>query len=101
MSDNQTNDDSGDDSRTEVVNGLRELADFIEQNEVPVPRRNTNATAELLTPLEVAELLRVNISTVYRRIREGTLPAVRLGYAPQDPLRIPADELHAQLYGGR
>lgn len=60
---------------------------------------STNATPELLTPAEVAELLRCDRSTVYRRIREGTLPAVRLGWAPQDPLRIPADELHEQLYG--
>lgn len=35
--------------------------------------------AELLTVAEVAELLRVSTMTVYRLIRSGDLPAVRVG----------------------
>ncbi|MGH3440630.1 MAG: helix-turn-helix domain-containing protein [Nitriliruptorales bacterium] len=34
---------------------------------------------ELLTVAEVAELLRVSTMTVYRLIRTGDLPAVRVG----------------------
>ncbi len=34
---------------------------------------------ELLTVAEVAELLRVSTMTVYRLIRTGELPAVRVG----------------------
>lgn len=34
---------------------------------------------ELLTVAEVAELLRVSTMTVYRLIRSGELPAVRVG----------------------
>lgn len=37
--------------------------------------------AEWLTPDEAAELLRVNRETIYRQIRRGALPAVRVGRA--------------------
>lgn len=36
-------------------------------------------TEELLTVAEVAEMLRVSTMTVYRLIRTGELPAVRVG----------------------
>ena len=38
-------------------------------------------TDALLTPHEAATLLRVTPSTVYRWVRDGSLPAVRLGHA--------------------
>ena len=53
----------------------------------------TPATAEtdFLTVAEVAARLRVSEPTVYRRIADGTLAAVRLGAA--GPIRIPVAEL--------
>lgn len=47
----------------------------------------------LLTPTEVARALRVSRGTVYRRIKDGSLLAVRLGNG-FGPLRIPERELH-------
>jgi excisionase family DNA binding protein len=38
-----------------------------------------SATGALLTAEEVAELLRVPLSWVYRAAREGSLPSVRCG----------------------
>ncbi len=39
----------------------------------------TSPTPNLLLPSEVAEVLRVSKMTVYRLIKSGTLPAVRIG----------------------
>jgi excisionase family DNA binding protein len=50
-----------------------------------------------LTVPEVAARLRVSKPTVYRRIWDGILPAVRVGNSPTSPLRIPSDELEAWL----
>ena len=58
----------------------------------------TTATPRLLTVAEAAERLRVSKPTIYRRIGDGTLPAVRLGNA-FGPLRILEDELEAWLLG--
>ncbi len=59
----------------------------------------TAATSEtrLLTVPEVAERLRVSRPTVYRRIAEGSIPAVRIGER-SGPLRIPENELREWLY---
>ncbi|EGD51739.1 DNA binding domain protein, excisionase family [Thermoanaerobacter ethanolicus JW 200] len=45
------------------------------------------------TVKEVAELLKVNIHTVYRWVREGRLPAIKIG----DLVRIPESELNKFL----
>jgi excisionase family DNA binding protein len=50
--------------------------------------------ATLLTPLEVAEILRISRSTIYRWIRAGTIPLIRL---PSGDVRIDEDELDAWL----
>ena len=47
---------------------------------------------------EVAHRLRQSESTIGRKIREGELPAVRLGHGPRSPLRIDAGELEAWLF---
>ena len=39
----------------------------------------SHAKARFLTVAEVAELMRVSTMTVYRLIKEGDLPAVRVG----------------------
>lgn len=39
----------------------------------------SNARAQLLTPSEVAEMLRVSSMTVYRLIKSGELRAARIG----------------------
>lgn len=39
------------------------------------------AKARFLTAQEVADLLRVSTMTVYRLIKAGSLPAVRVGHA--------------------
>jgi excisionase family DNA binding protein len=60
----------------------------------------TAATHEtrLLTVPEVAERLRVSRPTVYRRIAEGELPALRI-VAGFGPLRVDEAELERWLYG--
>jgi excisionase family DNA binding protein len=50
----------------------------------------------LLTVAEVAAALRVDVSTVYRAVREGRLRAVRLG-GPGSSVRIPASALEELL----
>lgn len=49
-------------------------------------------TTSLLSPAEVARRLGVGRMTVYRRIADGSLPAVRIS-GDAGPLRVPADEL--------
>jgi excisionase family DNA binding protein len=48
--------------------------------------------SNLLTVAEVAQRLNVSKPTVYRRIWEGQIPALRIG-EQIGPLRVPADEL--------
>lgn len=48
---------------------------------------------ELLTPREVAETMRVSTMTVYRLVKSGELPAIRVG----KHLRIRAADLAAYL----
>ena len=55
------------------------------------------ATPSLLTPAEVARRLRQDRATIYRKIRAGVLPAVRLNDG-RGALRVPEDELAAWLY---
>ena len=55
-----------------------------------------NAKRSLLSPAEIAELLGVHRASVYRRIQDGSLPALRLG-GEYGPLRIRAEELEAWL----
>lgn len=50
---------------------------------------------QLLTAAEVADQLRVSTMTIYRLIRSGELPAVRVGRN----YRVRADELAAYLEG--
>ena len=50
-----------------------------------------------LSPAEAAELFGVKRETIYRHVRRGLLPAVRLGGS----IRIPADALTAALEGTR
>jgi excisionase family DNA binding protein len=56
-------------------------------------------TPELLTIDEAAHALRQSRETVYRRIRSGELPAVRIGCGPRAPIRISSFELACWLYG--
>ncbi len=56
---------------------------------------------ELLRVGEVAARLRCTPEVVRRKIRSGELPALRLGRGRRAPLRVPADELDAWLYGAR
>jgi excisionase family DNA binding protein len=51
----------------------------------------TAAKSRYLSPAEAAEQLGMSISSVYRAIELGTLPAFRL--RPMGALRIPADAL--------
>ncbi len=52
---------------------------------------------EFLTVAEVAARLRCSPVTVYRRIHDGSIPAVRIGN-DVGLLRIPARELEARLF---
>lgn len=54
------------------------------------------APPRLLTVTETADLARVAKTTVYRWIRAGELPAIRLGGS----IRIPRDELEDLLTTG-
>jgi len=55
-------------------------------------------TAKLLTVDEVAEILRVSPSSVYRRIQAGELPAVKLGHRQ---VRIKQEDLDAYIEAHR
>ena len=48
---------------------------------------------ELLTPLEVADAMRVSTMTVYRLVKSGQIPAIRVG----KHLRIRVADLNAYL----
>jgi len=56
--------------------------------------------SRFLTVGETARRLNVSPATIYRRVHEGQIPAIRVG---QDigPIRIDRDELEAWLYGSR
>ena len=51
------------------------------------------ATARFLTVQEVADLMRVSTMTVYRIIKSGELPAVRVGRS----FRVPERTVHDYL----
>ncbi|HSJ58377.1 MAG TPA: helix-turn-helix domain-containing protein [Anaerolineae bacterium] len=53
----------------------------------------TSEAQSFLTPQEVSELLRVSVYTVRRWIKEGTLPAYKVGRG----WRIHESEMHAWL----
>jgi excisionase family DNA binding protein len=53
----------------------------------------SHARARFLTPKEVADLLRVSPMTVYRLIKSGELPAVRVGKA----FRVREDDMDAYI----
>ncbi|HLB62764.1 MAG TPA: helix-turn-helix domain-containing protein [Actinomycetota bacterium] len=55
--------------------------------------RRPLSEAQLATVSEVAALLRVSRMTVYRLIRQGDLPAVRIGRG----YRIPEDDVDRYL----
>jgi excisionase family DNA binding protein len=58
----------------------------------------TIESQKLLSPAEVALRLGVSKITVYRRISDGSLPAVRLGgNGASTPLRVPAGAVEAWL----
>jgi excisionase family DNA binding protein len=50
-----------------------------------------------LTVTQVAEQLQLSEVSVRRKIRDGTIPAIRLTAHGRGALRIPEHELHAQL----
>jgi excisionase family DNA binding protein len=54
-------------------------------------------TRPLLSPAEVAERLGVSRKSVYRLVRSGELPAVKIGHA----VRVDPDELEQYIYGGQ
>jgi excisionase family DNA binding protein len=56
----------------------------------------TNATpeTEFLTVAEFAERLRLSAPTVYRRVQDGTIPAVRL--TETGAIRIPRDVIESR-----
>jgi excisionase family DNA binding protein len=58
-----------------------------------------NVHGSLLTVAEAARWTRLSEKTVRRRIAAGDLLAVRVGSSPRAPIRVPADELEAWLFG--
>ena len=55
----------------------------------------TTAMEPLLTPQEVAEILRVSVDTVYGHARNGLLPSVRIG----NSVRFRAEDIRAVVEG--
>jgi len=53
---------------------------------------------KLLTVGQVAERLQVSKWSVYRRVAERQIPAVKLGTGPRSPLRVDERELERWLY---
>lgn len=61
---------------------------------------STSMLPALLTIPEAAEFCRVSRKTMYRRVRSGEVPAVRVGASDRTrAIRIRRDELEAWLYG--
>lgn len=58
-------------------------------------------SAELMTPAEAAQALRVSASSIYRAVKKGEIRAVRLTDGKRGALRIPASEVEAKLTGER
>jgi excisionase family DNA binding protein len=56
-----------------------------------------SAQTTYLTVADVAERLQLSEVSVRRKIREGTIPAVRLSRAGRGALRVPEHELEAWL----
>jgi excisionase family DNA binding protein len=57
---------------------------------------DAQTSQRLLTVQEVAQRLRLSRGTIYKHVRTGVIPAVRLGDAGAS-LRIPEDELEQAL----
>jgi hypothetical protein len=51
----------------------------------------------LWTAKELAYAWRQSPETIRRKVAAGQLPSIRLGSGPRTPIRIPLDELEAQL----
>ncbi len=60
----------------------------------------TSEHQRYLTPQEAAEVVRTSRKTIYRRIADGSLPAVRIGDGKRAPVRIHPDDLDAYLARG-
>jgi len=60
-----------------LVGGLS--AGVVAASSRPLPVGAQEAAGKLLTVAEVADLLRINKSTVYRMAKQGRLPATRVG----------------------
>jgi excisionase family DNA binding protein len=58
----------------------------------------TRSSETLLTVKQAASRLQVSKWTVYRRVADGQLPAVKLGEAPRSPIRIIEREFDLWLY---
>ena len=56
-----------------------------------------NPGQRFYTAAELAELLRVDVVTIYRAVRDGTLDPVRL--RPTGPMRFPAGDVEEILEG--
>jgi excisionase family DNA binding protein len=54
---------------------------------------------EFLCVGEVALRLRQSEATVRRKIREGSIPALKIGTGPRAAIRVDSDELERWLYG--
>ena len=52
---------------------------------------------EFLTPRELALLLNLSTDMVYNLLREGELPAIRLGTGKRQVWRIPSEEFRRYL----
>jgi excisionase family DNA binding protein len=59
---------------------------------------DTQEHKRLMRVREVAAELDQSVSAVYRKVKNGEIPAVRLGSSPRSPLRIERDELDLWLF---
>jgi excisionase family DNA binding protein len=60
---------------------------------------NTKERESLMRVREVARELDQSVSSVYRKIHDGTIPSVKLGSGPSAHLRVPERAFRAWLYG--
>jgi excisionase family DNA binding protein len=56
-----------------------------------------HAVCEYLTPRELAVMLNLSTDMVYSLLREGELPAIRLGTGKRQVWRIPNDDFRRYL----
>ena len=59
-----------------------------------------NAQQELVNVADASKMLAISTQSVYRLIKQGVLPHVRMGRGPRAPVRLPLNALREWIAEG-